>query len=797
MRTAKRRSSQASTGWQSSRRRRAGTALTLVWIGASSPKTANFEAVNEVQLGFYAAGSIFIGYQACAMLATNWLIDKACNMPARDAVRNGYLLTCGSDEVSARLMAGDKKHAVKRHLRELVHFGRVYGGRLVPFVVDSANPEEYYKAPFNLDGVQRGMYRGMSQIDPNWVTPVLTEDNLNDPASPNYYEPTFWKIKDRLYHKSHLRIFVPYPVPDFLKPHYRYLGVSVPQRMVERAYAAERSANEGPQLLMTKRLTSVGVGEGALNNREKLEENLADWVSYRDNYGVRVGGADETIQQFDTALGDVDTVIMTQYQLAAAVANVPATKLLQTQPKGFNAAGEYERSVYREDLESIQSNDMSPLLETHYRLMAKSEGIPLPAEIAIQCMPVDSPTAKEWAEIDKIKADRDAALFNTGAIDEKDIRNHVQTVEQIRNTSEALGVAIEDVDAFGKAIERMGGDAQGARDSLTDMAESIGEALQDVESGRAKTFKALGISLKDVDGQAKNAVQGMVELAGAVVGLGREQAVFQIKELGITDERPAPGAGERLRARGRPGAAGGQGHPVERLEPVPAAGRRCAGMRGRAGRAGGVGRFVEDARRPTFPDPSELEGAAMIDLAKIAAGLAGWKGYAAAAGLALAIGAGSAGPVAWVAQGWRKDARIADIERAHAEGRDAEAQAALAAVEAARTEERRRTAAVERQRDDAQRMAAVAVGDAARAGAERRGLLKRADALVASAINRDPALAVGSPAGVDAVELLAYMPGRVSGRAAKLAEVADQARLAGLTCERTYDAVRGEAGPLL
>lgn len=115
--------------------------------------------------------------------------------------------------------------------------------------------------------------------------------------------------------------------------------------------------------------------------------------------------------------------------------------------------------------------------------------------------------------------------------------NHVQTVEQIRNTSDALGVAIEDVDAFGKAIERMGGDAQGARDSLTDMAESIGEALQDVDSGRAKTFKALGVSLKDVNGNAKNAVQGMVELAGAVEGMGREQAVFRIKELGITDNR--------------------------------------------------------------------------------------------------------------------------------------------------------------------------------------------------------------------------------------------------------------------
>ncbi|RIQ43704.1 anti-CBASS protein Acb1 family protein, partial [Bordetella avium] len=213
---------------------------------------------------------------------------------------------------------------------------------------------------------------------------------------------------------------------DFLKPTYRFMGVSVPQRMMERAYCAERSANEGPQLLMTKRLTSVGVSDDALANREKLEESLAAWASIRDNYGVKVGGADETIQQFDTALGDVDAVIMTQYQLSASVANVPATKLLGTQPKGFNATGDYEHAVYREDLESIQANDMSSLLERHYALVAKSHSIDLPSKISIQWLPLDSPTGKESAEIEKIKADRDAVLIGTGAIDAADIRERVR-----------------------------------------------------------------------------------------------------------------------------------------------------------------------------------------------------------------------------------------------------------------------------------------------------------------------------------------------------------------------------------
>lgn len=119
----------------------------------------------------------------------------------------------------------------------------------------------------------------------------------------------------------------------------------------------------------------------------------------------------------------------------------------------------------------------------------------------------------------------------TGAI------GRAEQIMAISRTADALGLATEEVDAFGRAAESMGGDAQGARDSLTDMAESMGEAMADVESGRAKTFAALGISLKDANGQAKNASQGMLDLASAVEGLPRGEAVFRIKELGITDNR--------------------------------------------------------------------------------------------------------------------------------------------------------------------------------------------------------------------------------------------------------------------
>lgn len=129
-----------------------------------------------------------------------------------------------------------------------------------------------------------------------------------------------------------------------------------------------------------------------------------------------------------------------------------------------------------------------------------------------------------------------AAAFSVGAAISGAFAR-ADNIRAIEQTADAIGSAIGDVDAFGKAAEAMGGDAQGARDSLTDMAEKMGEAMTDVESGAAKAFKSLGIGLKNADGGSKDAISGILDLARAVEGLDKTAAVFKIKELGITDNR--------------------------------------------------------------------------------------------------------------------------------------------------------------------------------------------------------------------------------------------------------------------
>lgn len=399
--------------------------------GERYPLKGSWGGVPEAVAMWYASQS-FIGYHYAAMLAQHWLIDKACSMPAKDAIRQGFEIDVDAPDgvdgqkAIALLKKYDKRMKINATMREFIRFGRVYGVRVAMFVVESTDPE-YYQKPFNIDGVARGSYRGISQIDPQWITPDLSDANLSDPTSMKFYEPSFYRVRNQLVHRSHLAIYIPYPVTDFLKPSYQFGGVSVPQRIYERVYASERTANEAPILAMTKRVPTFQAAEGA--DMDQVKMNMAAMAELRDNHGILVHGKDEMFAQTDTSLADLDAVIMTQYQLVAAIAEVPATKLLGTSPKGFGAAGEYEEASYREHLEGIQQ-DLDDLLDRHHELVMKAWVAPKlgiePVEVTSQWAALDSPTAAEFAAIELQKAQTDQIYTTIMAIDGDDVRGRLR-----------------------------------------------------------------------------------------------------------------------------------------------------------------------------------------------------------------------------------------------------------------------------------------------------------------------------------------------------------------------------------
>lgn len=397
-------------------------------------------SIPEAQLLWYA-GQGFPGFQTLAIIAQHWLVAKAVTMPPKDAVRNGYSVKVsgGDKERSTAILAAikraDKRMGIKKHMVQFVRFGRIFGIRIGLYLVDTPDPATYYGNPFNIDAVRPGSYRGISQIDPYWCMPELSMQASSNPTAQDFYEPTWWTINGMRIHRSHLVIYKGEEVADVLKPSYLFGGISIVQRIANRVYAAERTADEAPALAMSKRVRTLATSLAqAVANQGDFEAAMEWRALVMNNFSTDV--IDKTKDQvtyFDTSLADLDTVIMTQYQLVAAVAECPATRLLGTTPKGFNSSGDYEADSYRETLRTIQDDEMTEMLERHHALLVQSIIKPNPGkygevdtlELEVNWNPIDVPKAGEKADIDLKNAQTDATYIGAGVVDPEDVRTRL------------------------------------------------------------------------------------------------------------------------------------------------------------------------------------------------------------------------------------------------------------------------------------------------------------------------------------------------------------------------------------
>ena len=388
-----------------------------------TPPSGLYQVQNTVPwavFSWYGAQS-FIGHQACAILAQHWLIAKACGQAPKDAVQNGFraVLSMPEGEAPPDLLPAVNKINQTRDIltqcREAARHARMFGIRHVLFQVDGID----YTAPFNLDGVTPGSYRGISQIDPYWLTPEFDIGGLQDPAQRHFYEPTWWRLPNGMrVHRSHFIILREEEVPDILKPTYFYGGLPLPQLIYERVYAAERTANEAPELALTKRLVTMKASlENYLTDQNEVTDRLNAFNQLRSNHGFLITGEDEDVTQIDTSLADFDALLMSQYQLVAAIARTPATKLLGTSPKGFNATGEHESDSYDQELVSIQTANMTPILNRHHDLLCRSDFSQYPGlSISAEWNPPRMAKEKEKAEIGLLKAQTAQTHIAAGVI---------------------------------------------------------------------------------------------------------------------------------------------------------------------------------------------------------------------------------------------------------------------------------------------------------------------------------------------------------------------------------------------
>ena len=431
----------------------------------------------------------FIGWQACALLYENAYIKKACEIPARDAVAVDYKLqyengdddnnsTDGKEEqeiLNKLKKISDKEMLIKDICRNADIFRKVYGQILVvpTFNVDMTKVME---KPYSPSKIKKGTYTGMTLIQPFWVTYQMSADGIMNPQMSGYYEPEYYVINgSQKIHKSWIVKLITGVCPDILKPVYYYGGIPLTQQIFERVFCAEKTANEAPKLALTKRLLIVDGNVNDMSANPEIAYNaLQSVLEVRDNMGVMVKNPGDQVQQIDTSLTDMDALIMTQFQLVAAIAEMPVTKLMKTQLKGLSNSGDYEMKDYAQSLVEIQENVFNRILERHYQILSMSEYGEDKGIIPVWNK-IDTPTELEQAQIETQQAQTDSTYIASGVVSAEEVRSGLRANEDSRfhNLSDEMP-EMPDME-MGEESDTDNKDTQDEYEIVTD--EEIEEAL--------------------------------------------------------------------------------------------------------------------------------------------------------------------------------------------------------------------------------------------------------------------------------------------------------------------------------
>ena len=382
-----------------------------------------------LQMDYFASQS-FIGWEACAIMSQNWFINAGCRILAEDGVKNGYEITTNdgdglSPEVIADFKVIDKAMNLKAAMINFDAKSKLFGTCMVIFQVKSDDPK-YYQKPFNMDSVTPGSYLGMSQVDATWVLPIPSRKSMSEFSDQRFNRPTWYQVGGEIYHYSHLAVINYVEPPTVMAPAYLYGGIPLSQMVMSRLYNAEACANEGPKLLATKRTTFLKTSlKNAFANNGVFQRTWESFSALRNNFSVQPIGEEDSVDMNDTSLTDVTEVIENNFILACAIMRVTPSSMVKFSGKKGGIGNESDKDERQDANEVAKAQDkMSVLLERHHDYAMKSIIEPkhgVQPNIEHVWNPIDTPTAKELAETDKLKAETRSIYHDVGALSSEEI----------------------------------------------------------------------------------------------------------------------------------------------------------------------------------------------------------------------------------------------------------------------------------------------------------------------------------------------------------------------------------------
>jgi phage-related protein (TIGR01555 family) len=149
--------------------------------------------------------------------------------------------------------------------------------------------------------------------------------------------------------------------------------------------------------------------ENAIRTRIQLFETLRSSIR-----AIIVDKDTEDFTRVPTPMSEVPQTLQELKSAVAMAAAMPETKLWGRSPAGMNATGESDHAEWRGAVDHVRTTEIGPRILRLYSAIAAGVGAAPPE--AIEWGPLSSPTPKEAAEVEKLRAEAATAAIDAGIL---------------------------------------------------------------------------------------------------------------------------------------------------------------------------------------------------------------------------------------------------------------------------------------------------------------------------------------------------------------------------------------------
>lgn len=380
------------------------------------------------------------------LYSTNWIAQKAINIPVEDALKDDLIYQCENQEQLEIFEKAFDAFKVKEKISNQAKWAKVFGGAVIVIVTDDDKMDQ----PLVIQNLKQGQLKNLVVLDKFDVTSVELERN---PLSKNYLKPIYYQIAKGggNIHYSRVLHLNGESTTNFNKELFSGWGVS----SFEKAWNAIINASISPDLLSNILLQSnqdvykiAGLNDALSNDEDELVLKRLQAIQETKSIfnGIALDKEDDYTNITKNFSG-LEAINKSFYEIVCGAFDIPYSRFMGISSTGLNVTGEGDLSNYYDKVEAERVN-IKWIIDTiikvlQYHLFGKDIGINFEFESLWQMSDL------ETAQLNKANADVDNLYLNMGVINELDIKARLVKDERYPT------ITAESVEAERKLYEEM------------------------------------------------------------------------------------------------------------------------------------------------------------------------------------------------------------------------------------------------------------------------------------------------------------------------------------------------------